>query len=54
MLCKDDCKEECKEVFNVCNDVKVDIFERKVCRYPPCMAIVYQPNYCLNHNKDMI
>ena len=24
------CKDDCKEVANVCNEVKVDIFERKV------------------------
>ena len=43
----------------VCNDnndetKKDNIFENKICFYPPCLTSVSQDNYCHLHNIDMI
>ena len=33
---------------------KDNIFENKICFYPPCLKWVSEDNYCHLHNKDMI
>ena len=38
-------------VKKICND---NIFENKICFYPPCLNLVSGDNYCHLHNKAMI